>query len=382
MFFYFHKITCKRRVVDISVLEVNICEMKENLKSVKAKLLFGQKICFVVKANGYGFGSKICKFFQDEVDYFAVSSGYEFFEIEKLTNKPIIILDPIFNEKLLKKLISKGAELTISNKESLQKILNIEGLIKGEIKIHLAINTGMNRFGISSISSFCEMLEKIKKSHKIRILGVFSHYFDGKCEKYSQNQLKKFIIYSNLLEKLLDKNIIKHISATDGIIHNNYGDMVRIGYGIYDNNYFDTIKLKTKILDFQILKSGESAGYNSIFVAKKYTKIAVVGIGYGDGILRNIAGKGYCLIRDKFAKILAVCMDSMLVDVTEIDCKINDDVIIIGKSEKNKISICDIASWCGTIGYEIIVRLSDRIKRVYLGDNKCKSLQESIVQEN
>ena len=369
-------------MIVISVLEVNVYEMKKNINYIRSELISGQKLCFVVKANCYGFGSKLCKYFQDEVDYFAVSSGYEFFELRKKVNKPILILDSIYDEKLLKKLILKGAELTISNEESLQKILKIEVFINCQIKIHLAINTGMNRFGISSVSKFCEMIERIKKSQNIKIYGVFSHYFDGKCEKTSQKQLKKFIIYSDLIDKISDKKVIKHISATDGIINNNYGDMIRVGFGIYDNSKFETLTLKTKILDFQILKSGECAGYCSVFKSDRYTKIAVIGIGYGDGIPRNIYKKGYCLIKDKFAKIVASCMDSMLVDVTEIDCKINDDVIIIGKSEKNKISVCDIAGWCDTIGYEIIVRLSDRIKRVYLGDNKCKSLQESIVQEN
>ena len=159
--------------------------------------------------------------------------------------------------------------------------------------------------------------------------------------------------------------------------------MVRIGFGLYNNDSNETITLKTKIIEIQILKDKEVAGYDGIFVSNGYnTKIAVVGIGYGDGLLRNIVNKGFVLIHDKFVKIVAICMDMMLVDISEVDCKIDDDVIIIGKSNKNKISICDIARWCDTIGYEIIVRLSNRIKRKYIGENLCKSSLENIELEN
>ena len=230
----------------------------------------------------------------------------------------------------------------------------------------------MNRFGISSINELIQLMKIIKKSKNINILGVFSHFFEGKCEKKSQKQIKRFIIYSNLLDDFLNKKTIKHIVASDGLFYNNFGDMVRIGFSVYDNLIFDTINLKTKILELKKLNIGESAGYNSIFLAKETTDLAIIGIGYGDGILRNIVNKGYCLINEKLVKIVAICTDTMIVDVSKINCKIGDDVIIIGKSGKFKISICDIAGWCDTIGYEIIVRLSNRIKRIYLGDNKCR----------
>ena len=369
-------------VIKISSLTINIVEMKKNLNFYKSKLNKNQKICLVGKANCYGYGEKICKYFNDLVDFFAVSSEYEFFRLKKLVSKPIIILDTIYNEKVLKKLILRGAEITISNEQSLDVLLKLEKNINSEIKVHIAINTGMNRFGFSSILSLYETITKIKNSKKIKIYGVFSHYFNGKCDKTSQKQLKKFIKYAKFLQKEMEYPVLLHICASDGSIFNNYGDMVRLGYGIYDNSKYDTITLKTNILDFQYLKAMESAGYNEIFTAKKDTKIAIIGIGYGDGLPRNIVGKGYVLINDHFAKIVASCMDSMLVDVTDIDCKLNDEVIIIGKGKKNKISICDVANFCDTIGYEIIVRLSHRINRIYLGENKCKSLRGNIEEEN
>ena len=335
----------------------------------------------VAKANCYGLGSKLCRHFNNHVDYFAVSSAGEFLNLQRYVSKPILILDPIYENKTLLKLIGCGAELTISNKESLDILLKLD-VLNQKIKVHLAVNTGMNRFGFKNLSDFKKAIKKIKKSQNIKLIGVFSHYFDGKNTKIAKNQQKIFNLFCSIAEKIYKKPFIKHIAASDGSVFNNYGDMVRVGYGLYDDTNFETITLKSKILDFQILNKNDRAGYGGIFVANKKTKIAIVGIGYGDGLMRNIVKKGYVLIGGKFAKIVAVCMDAILVDVTKISCKINDDVIIIGKSGKNKISICDIANFCDTIGYEIIVRLSNRINRVYLGEDKCKLLQGNIEQEN
>ena len=120
-------------------------------------------------------------------------------------------------------------------------------------------------------------------------------------------------------------------------------------------------------LQILFLKKGEISGYSACFVAKNdNTKIAVVGIGYGDGIFRNIQNKGYVLINNSFAKIVAVCMDCLIVDVTNISAKVGDTVTLIGRNGDKQIFVCDVASWCDTISYEIMVRLSGRIKRKYI----------------
>ena len=126
----------------------------------------------------------------------------------------------------------------------------------------------------------------------------------------------------------------------------------------------------------------ESAGYSRCFVASNKTKIAVVAIGYADGIFRRIAGRGYVLINDEYCKIVAVCMDSILVDVTGIQVSLYDDVVLIGKDKEKQIFICDVAKWCDTIGYEIITSISSRVKRKYVSGELCKLLQESIEQES
>ena len=357
----------------MSVFEINIDAIKNNISCIRKLLKHNQKLCFVVKANAYGFGAKtLCENVDKFVDYFAVSSSKEFFEINKKTTKPILILAPVYCG--LKRLISSGAELTISNFESFKKVEQVATCGGINAKIHIAINTGMNRFGFKSKFEINRLIMQIKKSQNISICGVFSHYYQGNNEYFAKIQQNKFCEYKALFDANF-KNLTYHISASDGLSFGNYFDMVRVGMEIYSDKQFPTCTLKTKVLDIQKLMPNDIAGYSFSFIAKSQKTIAVVGVGYGDGLPRNIVKNGYVLINKNKAKIIAICMDVLIVDVTDFDVKIFDDVIIIGSDGKNKISICDIATWCDTIGYEIIVHLLSRLNRKYIsqGKNICKS---------
>ncbi len=352
-------------MIIISVLEIDLNAIKNNIKVIKSKLNKTQKFCMVVKANAYGLGAKkISNYFSDFVDYFAVSSPNEYYEIITNINKPIIVLDPVYEG--LESLIERGAELTVSNYESLDKILIASKKINKICKVHIAINTGMNRFGFKRIVDILNIVNILQKTQNIVIYGVFSHYFMSNDKYFAEKQTSKFKDIKDKIDGFLP-GCLFHICATDGVIYNNCFDMARVGIGCYLDATFQTLTLKSKLIDIQILEPGECAGYSAIFVAKKKTKIGIIGIGYGDGIFRNIVKKGYVLINRNRAKIVAICMDCLLVDITEINAKIYDDVVLIGRDGNKQIFICDVASWCGTIEYEVIVRIADRVERKYIG---------------
>ena len=362
---FFIGIKYKKVVIYISVLEINLNAIKNNLADVKKLLKYNQKLCVVAKANCYGLGAKkLCLELRKFCDYFAVSSAKEFFEIRRVTEKPIVILDPVFCG--LKKLIKAGAELTISNFEGLKNLLDISEMCKEKIKVHIAINTGMNRFGFKTKSEVFEVVEKIKKSQKIIISGVFSHYFEANNKIFADCQFKKFLEMKQFILERFNLNAIYHLANSDGLFSKNGFDMVRAGMAIYTDKKYPTITLKSKVLEMQNLNPFESAGYSSIYRKNCKCKVAIVGIGYGDGISRNIVKNGYVLINGNYAKIVAICMDTLLVDVTNLNVKIYDEVVLIGKSKDKQIFICDVAGWCDTIDYEIIVRLSNRIERKYI----------------
>lgn len=277
-----------------------------------------------------------------------------------------MILDPIFDKNDIVRLIKADAHLTVSNLKSLDLIDKISAKLGLKANVHLAVNTGMNRFGYGTDNDIKMIAQKIKKSQNINIFGVFSHYFEANNKNFAKKQYDRFDEIKKYLTQEFGNSIIFHIANSDGIIYQNGFDMVRAGMILYSDERFETLTLKSKIIEIQNLESGEFAGYNRTFIAKKNTKLAIVAIGYGDGILRSIAGNGFVLVNEKFSKIVAVCMDSILIDITGQNAKIGDDVVLIGRSGQNKIFICDMARWCDTISYEIITQISKRVKRKYL----------------
>ena len=353
-----------------SILKVDINEIRENIKRYKHSLGQNNKFCAVVKADAYGVGSRrLCSEINDIVDYFAVALEKEFLEIKNYITKPVLILDPIY--KNITKLAKRDLEFCVSNICQFEIFYKLAKRNKDvTYKIHLAINSGMNRFGFSNFDEVIKVFKRCQKAQNILIIGIFSHFYQGNNNIIAQMQISKLKSLKTILSLKFDISKINfHIANTDGFEVGKTFNMVRIGLGMFLKHNKNTISLISKIIEIQHIKTNDTVGYNLGFIAKKDMTVAVVSIGYADGIFRNIAGKGFVLINGKFAKILAVCMDSIIVDVTSIEMGLYDDVVLIGKSGNNQIFICDIASWCDTIEYEIMTRISKRVKRVFIGGN-------------
>lgn len=353
-----------------SILKIDLNKIIENIKAYKTQLNSEVRFCAVVKADAYGLGSRrICRAINDYVDYFAVASKREFFMIKNQVSKPILILDPIYKNITI--LAKRNCEFCVSNFIQLKKFLSLAKRNKNVIyQIHLAFNTGMNRFGFCDKEMILELINILQKTQNIIIKGIFSHFLIGNNKIIAKNQMDKLKSLKRFLSSKIDvNNIIFHISNTSGFEFGKNFDMVRIGLGMFLNNNNYIFSLTSKIIEIQNVKKSCSVGYGLNFVADKNMRVAVVAIGYADGVSRAVAGKGFVLINGACSKILAVCMDSIIVDVSAVEVNVLDEVVLIGKSGDKQIFVCDIASWCDTIDYEIMTRLSWRIKRVYIGGN-------------
>lgn len=329
-----------------------------------------QKFCAVLKADAYGLGAKkICSEIDDIVDYFAVSSEKEFFEINKLVTKPILLLDPIYEN--ITNLAKQNCEFCVSNSSQFNLILSLAEKNKDvNFKIHISFNTGMNRFGFTKIKDVFKIFSKVEKTQNLSIFGVFSHFYQGNQEIFVKIQSEKFSsLHFYLSKKFNLNNCLFHISNSSGFFHERQFDMFRIGKGMFCFNNKDVFSLETKIIEIQTLKKGETVGYGLAFFASKKSRVAVCAIGYADGFPRRMAGVGKVLINGKFCKVLAVCMDSVIVDISYANAKLLDTVTIIGKNGNKQISCCKMALWCGTIDYEIMTGISKRVERVYIGEN-------------
>lgn len=340
-------------------------EILENLARVKSKLKKGTKVCAVVKANAYGFGlRKVCSLLQNSVDYFAVSRLEEFLEYKSYNfKKPCLILTPL-SEKQMLIAVKNGAEVTISTNTNVAYIEKMAKILKLEVKAHIKVDTGMNRFGFKEDAQIINLLKNLKALEHIKIVGCYSHLHSAENKASSIKQNNRFKEIKNIFNKF-NMNPIFHISNSYGANNKEYNyDMVRVGFDLYAG---ESHKLASKIIEVRQIKKGETIGYNASYKAKKNMLVAVCLGGYADGVRRDLSNRGKVLVGGVKCSIVGnICMDCFMVDITKTkNVSVGDEVVIFGKSGENYISVCEVAKWCDTITYEIYTGLSSRVKRVY-----------------
>ncbi|MGY8946283.1 MAG: alanine racemase [Flavobacteriales bacterium] len=357
-------------------IEISLPNLRGNLNFFRSKLNSKTMIMAVVKAYSYGSDSKIIskELELQKIDYLAVAYVDEGVELrENGINIPILVLHPQLND--FDKIFKHELEPSIYSFRILKEFLNsIVRRSKKDYPFQLKFNTGLNRLGFAKadISNLILLLKKLKPTFIFSHLGASE---DSEQISFSLNQIKKFNEISSVFDKEIGYTIKKHILNTSGILNfSEYQfDMVRSGIGLYgfgnDPKYTNILKpvisLKTVISQIQEIKKGQSVGYNKGFTAGKTTKSATLPIGHADGISRSYGnGNGKVLINGSFAKIIGnVCMDMLMVDVTNISCKEGDQVIIFNDTS---FSAEEFASTIETISYEILTALSSRIRRVVI----------------
>lgn len=355
--------------IGINCLEVDLNIIRNNAKEIKNKLPEKTKLCAVVKSNAYGLGVKeISDALYGVVDYFAVSDAEEF---KVLTSQnictPCLVLMPMFRYLDIKNVILGEGELTVTTFKNLMFIDKVAKALNKKAKVHIKIDTGMNRFGIKSTEKLEYFVENLKKTSNIDIIGVFSHLFCASNSKISKRQLMSF----NKKITVLTKNCIfpiYHLANSGGV---NLGkkfwlDMVRVGIDLYLAN--NPISFKAKVLEIKKAYPGEYVSYGLSAKQRQGKVLAVVSAGYSSGISRRFKNGGKVIINAEYAPVVGdICMDAFMVDITNIkSVKIGDSVTIIGSDENLSIFTDDIADVCGTISYEILTGISERVKRKYI----------------
>jgi len=358
-----------------SVLEISLKALQHNYNFFKTRLKKTTKILGVVKAFGYGSDSIIIAKHLEKIgaNYLAVAYTKEGVALRKKGIKlPILVLHP--QEKSLKKLVAFSLEPNIYNLIILKTFINVtDTLACKNYPIHLKFNTGLNRLGFS-VKDANKVFDIIKKSPSVKVASVFSHLAASEdlAEKDFTN--KQITLFKEVITQSKNKLTYKplfHLLNTSGVINytNAQFNMVRIGVGLYGFGNDDAITkqlkpvgvLKSCISQINRLKVGESVGYNRAYFARKDLTIATIPIGHADGISRQLGnGKGYVYINNKKAFILGnVCMDMLMVDVSFINCKEGDEVVVY----KDQQHIEYLAKIQHTIPYELLTAISQRIDR-------------------
>lgn len=341
---------------------INLKNLEYNLDQIKNHT--NKKIIAVVKADAYGHGAvEVAKAIKDKIDYLAVACFEEAMDLRNNDiNTPILILGHTESERFNE---AADNNITVTIHDFSQLDLNTIN----KLKVHLKIDTGMNRIGFNNYEDAETALKKIKTNDSYILEGIFTHYATADCdEEFYLMQRDKF---KSIVEKLeYDFNYI-HASSSAASIK--YGDdftnAVRPGiilYGIKPSNDIDfslkpVLSLYSKIIHLKEIATGERIGYGNSYISKNGMVIATIPIGYGDGWLRrNAVVPVY--INDQYCEIVGrICMDMMMVKV-DSDAKVGDVVELIG----SHVTADDIASKTDTISYEVVCNLGKRLKRNYV----------------
>lgn len=352
-----------------------------NLNYFRSLLNPKTKMMAMVKAFSYGLGTyEVAKLLEENnVDYLGVANIYEGIELRKAgINLPIMVMKPevdsfdlvvqyhltptIFSMPSLKALIKTAENNPIITRSS-------------PFLISIKLDTGMHRLGFDE-KEISELLSILKASSFLKIESIFSHLAatdETKHDDFTNQQIENFQRIANTISNDFNYHIDYHILNSNGIIRFNDAqfDMVRLGIGLYgvssesesQKKLLPASTLKSKIAQIKFISKGETIGYNRMGIATENLTIATIPVGYADGLSRKLGnGNWKMIVHGKKAPIIGnVCMDMVMINVTNIDCNEGDEAYIF--SEKNPIT--EMANCIGTIPYEILTSYSPRVKRVF-----------------
>ncbi|MDL2224190.1 bifunctional UDP-N-acetylmuramoyl-tripeptide:D-alanyl-D-alanine ligase/alanine racemase [Bacteroidales bacterium OttesenSCG-928-M06] len=358
-----------------TVLEVNLDAVIFNLRYFQSKLKPETKIICMVKAFGYGIGSyELAKTLQDRgVGYLAVALADEGAELRREgISMPIMVMNP--EEHAFNTLFEYNLEPEIYDMHMLDAIIKEterRGIL--DYPIHIKLDTGMKRLGFDK-EEISLLVQKIKKQTGVVVKSVFSHLAGSDSpflDDFTLKQIDRYNEEAKMVQELLGYTFLKHILNSAGIerFPSAQLDMVRLGIGLYgisvedEKNLKPVATLKTKILQIRVVRKGESVGYGRKGVMTRDSRIAIIPIGYADGLDRRLGnGSGKMLLNNQQVSTVGnICMDISMIDVTDMVAEEGDEVIIFGEN----ITISQLAEQLETIPYEILTSISPRVKRIY-----------------
>ncbi|MBR4071178.1 MAG: alanine racemase [Clostridia bacterium] len=361
--------------------KIDLGNIGKNVTGVRNRINPDTMIMAVIKADAYGHGAvQVASYLNDKVDWFGVATTDEALELRKNgMQKNILVLGSVMPGDYYS-IVKYDITATIYDFER-AKLLSDEAVSQNKtVKIHIKVDTGMSRIGLEANETSVHIVSKIKGLPNIVIEGIFSHLAkaDEADKSSAYTQKKIFDDFINMLEKNGINIPIKHLYNSAGIMEmSNSYDMVRMGimlYGYYpsdeiDNNYklYPALELISQVSYVKNVNKGCGVSYGHTFIAENDMKIATIPVGYADGYPRCLSGKGEVLINGKRCKIIGrICMDQMMVDVTGLDSiSVGDEVVLVGNSGKEYISVEEVANNAYSFNYEFICGISRRVPRVY-----------------
>lgn len=368
--------------------DINLDAIRENIKTMRSYIPEGKKLLAVIKANAYGHGAiEVAEALDDLAQYYGVACIDEAIELRNAgVTKPILILG-VTDESLFSDLVEYDITQAIFSYTQAKCLSQVAGSLGKVAKLHIKLDTGMNRIGYQCTKEAVQEIVEIAKLPHLNVEGIFTHYFKAdEVDKTTANmQLTKYTDMVNALEEAGVTFEIRHISNSAGIMEmpNDTYDMVRSGistYGLYPSEEMDkeacilypAMELKSHITHVKQVKKGETIGYGGTYKLQEDKVIATVGVGYADGYPRALSNQGRMLVRGKSVPIVGrVCMDQTMIDVTELsEVCVGDEVVLVGKQEENQIFVEELAGMSASFNYEFVCDVNRRVPRIFYRDGK------------
>ncbi len=365
---------------------INLDNIEYNYNSVRNKVAEGVRVLCVIKADAYGHGAaEIGRFLEGKADFFGVACTEEALELRKAgIETPVLILGRVFPWDY-EEIVKHDIRIPIFNIED-AKALSDEAVRQGKTApFHFCIDTGMSRIGFQITEESADICKEITALPNIFAEGLFSHFAtadsaDLTRAKAQRERYKKFV---GMLESRGINIPVKHLNNSAGIMNfDEYFDMCRMGiilYGLYPSEEVDksllsirpVMEWKTYISHVKTLEEGREISYGGTYRTEKDTKIATIPVGYADGYPRCLSNLGKVIINGQFAPITGrVCMDQFMVDVTGIDCKPGDEVVLVGTQGGATLTMEEVSNAAHSFNYELPCRVNKRVPRVYFRDGK------------
>lgn len=367
--------------------KIDLDRIRKNIRNIRNRIGHSSLMA-VIKADGYGHGAVVtAKHIEDLVDFYAVATIDEALDLQtSFIGKPILILGGCFEESF-PDLIRHEIRATVFTYETAKMLSDYAVLMDLPCYIHIKVDTGMSRIGFACDDRLTEKIRKICTLPNLVVEGIFTHFANADEEDKTKVN-RSYEVFSEVVDRLSENGIhipFVHCANSAAIIDlpETHRDMVRAGIVLYGYYPSDEVKpenldvrpaleLKSHVVYVKEIDAGIGVSYNSTYVTEKKTRVATIPVGYADGYPRALSNCGEVLIRGRRAPILGrVCMDQFIVDVTHIDdVRIHDEVVLIGRSGSEEITLEELAGQSGKFNYEFICGLSKRIPRLYYKGGK------------
>ena len=365
---------------DNTYVKIDLDAIEANIDAIRSRV--GVEVMAVIKADAYGHGAvQVARLLQDKCSFFGISSILEAMELRRAgLYNPIMILGhtPV---RAFPALVQAEIRPTIFHYEDALALSKAAQLLDKTAAFHLAVDTGMSRIGFQATEEDADLCAEIAKLPGLQAEGLFSHFATADCPDLSKSRAQAEL-FDKFYEMLKDRGVeipIRHMDNSAGLMNfDNHYEMVRAGivtYGMYPSEDVpaETLPLRpalqwlSRVTHVKTLPAGREISYGGTYVTTKETVVATVPVGYADGYRRSLSGKFYVLIRGKRAPILGrVCMDQLMVDVTDIPgVTLNDRVTLVGKNGNEEITMEQISAVADSFNYEFVCGISRRVPRVY-----------------